>query len=126
MSVYYCRVILSKMVASFNIAGQGQNPARQASIKAGLPVTTPAWCLNEVCGSGLRAVALAYQQIKLGDANIVVAGGQENMSKVDSNAWMIYTFIEWSKYQTCICGHMHRQADRHHKHTHTHHLWPSR
>ncbi|KAK2145022.1 hypothetical protein LSH36_708g00023 [Paralvinella palmiformis] len=62
-------------------AGQGQNPARQASIKAGLPVTTPAWCLNEVCGSGLRAVALAYQQIKLGDANIVVAGGQENMSK---------------------------------------------
>jgi len=62
-------------------AGAGQGPARQAAIKAGLPVETPAWSLNQICGSGLRAVALAYQQIALGDAKIVVAGGQESMSQ---------------------------------------------
>ena len=61
-------------------AAQGQNPARQASIKAGLPERTTAWTINQVCGSGLRTVALAHQQIALGDAKIVVAGGQENMS----------------------------------------------
>ena len=62
-------------------AGAGQGPARQASIGAGLPVETPAWSLNQLCGSGLRAVALAYQQIREGDAKIVVAGGQESMSQ---------------------------------------------
>jgi acetyl-CoA C-acetyltransferase len=61
-------------------AAQGQNPARQASIGAGLPVGTTAWLLNQVCGSGLRTVAIALQQIQTGDANIVVAGGQENMT----------------------------------------------
>lgn len=61
-------------------AGQGMNPARQASRAAGVPDEAPAWGLNQVCGSGLRAVAVAYQQIKAGDASIVVAGGQENMS----------------------------------------------
>ena len=61
-------------------AGQGQNPARQASMKAGLPIGTTAWGLNQVCGSGLRTVAIAMQQIACGDAKIVVAGGQENMS----------------------------------------------
>ncbi len=61
-------------------AGQGQNPARQASIKAGLPIHTTAWGLNQVCGSGLRAVALGLQQIANGDAAIIVAGGQESMS----------------------------------------------
>ena len=61
-------------------AGQGQNPARQAHINAGLPVESAAWSINQVCGSGLRAVALAAQHIKLGDADIVAAGGQENMS----------------------------------------------
>ena len=61
-------------------AGQGQNPARQAHINAGLPVQSAAWSINQVCGSGLRAVALAAQHIKLGDADIVAAGGQENMS----------------------------------------------
>ncbi len=61
-------------------AGQGQNPARQASIGAGIPVETPAWGVNQLCGSGLRAVALGYQQIVNGDADIVVAGGQESMS----------------------------------------------
>lgn len=61
-------------------AGQGQNPARQAHIKAGLPIESAAWSLNQVCGSGLRAVALAAQHIQLGDAAIVAAGGQENMS----------------------------------------------
>ncbi|NOX72553.1 MAG: acetyl-CoA C-acetyltransferase [Alphaproteobacteria bacterium] len=60
--------------------GQGQNPARQAHINAGLPVESAAWGINQVCGSGLRAVALAAQQIQLGDADIVAAGGQENMS----------------------------------------------
>ncbi len=61
-------------------AGQGQNPARQAHIKAGLPIESPAWGINQVCGSGLRAVALGAQHIMLGDADIVAAGGQENMS----------------------------------------------
>ncbi|PIE14210.1 MAG: acetyl-CoA C-acyltransferase [Rhodobacterales bacterium] len=61
-------------------AGQGQNPARQAHINAGLPIESAAWGINQVCGSGLRSVALAAQHIQLGDADIVVAGGQENMS----------------------------------------------
>ncbi|KQN82094.1 acetyl-CoA acetyltransferase [Sphingomonas sp. Leaf67] len=61
-------------------AGQGQNPARQASMAAGVPKEVPAWSLNQVCGSGLRAVALAAQAIQTGDATIVVAGGQESMS----------------------------------------------
>lgn len=61
-------------------AGQGQNPARQAHINAGLPLESAAWGLNQVCGSGLRAVALGAQHIQLGDASIVCAGGQENMT----------------------------------------------
>lgn len=61
-------------------AGVGQNPARQASIAAGIPVDAPAWTMNQVCGSGLRTVALAAQQIASGASDIVVAGGQENMS----------------------------------------------
>jgi acetyl-CoA C-acetyltransferase len=62
-------------------AAQGQNPARQASIGAGLPIETPAWGLNQVCGSGLRAVVNGAQQIALGSAAIVIAGGQESMSQ---------------------------------------------
>ncbi len=61
-------------------AGAGQNPARQTAIKAGLPNTTPALTLNKVCGSGLKAVHLAVQAIRCGDAELVIAGGQENMS----------------------------------------------
>jgi acetyl-CoA C-acetyltransferase len=61
-------------------AGQGQNPARQAHINAGLPKESAAWSINQVCGSGLRAVALGAQHIQLGDAEIIVAGGQESMS----------------------------------------------
>ena len=61
-------------------AGQGQNPARQAHINAGLPIESAAWSINQVCGSGLRAVALGAQHIMLGDAEVVVAGGQESMS----------------------------------------------
>ncbi|MFG6282517.1 acetyl-CoA C-acetyltransferase [Arthrobacter sp. TPD3018] len=61
-------------------AAQGQNPARQASMAAGIPKEVPAWGVNQVCGSGLRAVALACQAIQTGDASIVVAGGQESMS----------------------------------------------
>src|SRR3974390_822298 len=61
-------------------AGEGQNPARQASIAAGIPVEIPAWGVNQLCGSGLRSVALGYQAILNGDSEIVVAGGQESMS----------------------------------------------
>lgn len=61
-------------------AAQGQNPARQASIGAGIPIESPAWEINMVCGSGLRTVALAAQAIQTGDSSIVVAGGQESMS----------------------------------------------
>src|SRR5208283_3185377 len=61
-------------------AGSGQNPARQALIKAGLPAAIPAMTINKVCGSGLKAVKLASQAVQCGDADIVIAGGQENMS----------------------------------------------
>ncbi len=69
-------------------AGQGQNPARQAAINAGLPIETPAWLVNMVCGSGLRSVALGYQAIKNGDSSIVVAGGQESMSQATHCAYL--------------------------------------
>lgn len=62
-------------------AGTGQNPARQASISAGIAKETPAWVVNQVCGSGLRTVALGFQAIKNQDANIVITGGQESMSR---------------------------------------------
>ncbi|EIW6612583.1 acetyl-CoA C-acetyltransferase [Clostridium perfringens] len=62
-------------------AGLGQNPARQAAVKAGLPVEIPSMTINKVCGSGLRCVALAAQMIKAGDADVIVAGGMENMSQ---------------------------------------------
>ena len=61
-------------------AAQGQNPARQAHVNAGLPIESAAWGINQVCGSGLRAVALGAQHIQLGDASIIAAGGQENMT----------------------------------------------
>ena len=61
-------------------AAQGQNPARQAMIKAGMPIEVPALTVNKVCGSGLRCVSLAAQMIKAGDADVIVAGGMENMS----------------------------------------------
>jgi acetyl-CoA C-acetyltransferase len=69
-------------------AGQGQNPARQASIAAGIPVDAPAWGVNQVCGSGLRAVALGAQQILTGASNIVLAGGQESMSQSQHAAYL--------------------------------------
>jgi acetyl-CoA C-acetyltransferase len=69
-------VILGQILS----AGQGQNPARQASIAAGIPVESPAWGVNQLCGSGLRTVALGYQAILNGDSDVVVAGGQESMS----------------------------------------------
>ena len=61
-------------------AGMGQNPARQAAINAGIPVSKPAYIVNQVCGSGLRSVASAFQSIKCDDSRIVIAGGQESMS----------------------------------------------
>lgn len=70
-------VILGQVLA----AGQGQNPARKAAINAGLPATCPAMTINKVCGSGLKAVSLGVQAILLGDAEVVIAGGQENMSQ---------------------------------------------
>jgi acetyl-CoA C-acetyltransferase len=69
-------VILGQVLA----AGSGQNPARQSLIKAGLPAAIPAMTINKVCGSGLKAVMLAAQAVRCGDADIVIAGGQENMS----------------------------------------------
>ncbi|RUP07662.1 acetyl-CoA C-acetyltransferase [Hyphomicrobium sp.] len=69
-------------------AAQGQGPARQASVGAGIPVDSPAWSVNQICGSGLRAVALGMQQIQTGSASIVVAGGQESMSQSTHAAHM--------------------------------------
>src|SRR5512143_3101181 len=70
-------VILGQILA----AGQGQNPARQAAINAGIPQQATAYGINQLCGSGLRSVALGYQSLLLGETNIVVAGGQESMSQ---------------------------------------------
>jgi acetyl-CoA C-acetyltransferase len=70
-------VILGQILS----AGAGQNPARQASIAAGIPVDAPAWGMNQLCGSGLRAVALGAQQIQSGSSSVVIAGGQESMSQ---------------------------------------------
>ena len=69
-------VILGQVLS----AGEGQNPGRQAAMKAGIPQEKTAWLLNQLCGSGLRTVAIGMQQIANGDANIIVAGGQESMS----------------------------------------------
>jgi acetyl-CoA C-acetyltransferase len=69
-------------------AGEGQNPVRQAAMKAGIPQEKTAWSLNQVCGSGLRAVALGMQQIASGDAKVIVAGGQESMTKAPHVAHM--------------------------------------
>jgi acetyl-CoA C-acetyltransferase len=77
-------VILGQILS----AGQGQNPARQASIAAGIPVESPAWGVNQLCGSGLRTVALGYQAILNGDSDIVVAGGQESMSMAPHCAYL--------------------------------------
>ncbi|HWE05771.1 MAG TPA: acetyl-CoA C-acetyltransferase [Rhizomicrobium sp.] len=69
-------------------AAQGQNPARQAAVNAGIPVETPGWIVNQLCGSGLRAVALGFQAIVNGDSAIVVVGGQESMSQAPHAAWL--------------------------------------
>jgi acetyl-CoA C-acetyltransferase len=79
-----CEVIMGQILT----AGQGQNPARQASIAAGIPVESPAWGVNQLCGSGLRSVALGYQAILNGDSDIVVAGGQESMSQAPHCAYL--------------------------------------
>ena len=79
-------------------AAQGQNPARQASINAGIPVTTPAWGMNQLCGSGLRAVALGLQQIATGDANIILAGGMESMSRAP-HAQFLRDGVKMGDYQ---------------------------
>jgi acetyl-CoA C-acetyltransferase len=77
-------VILGQILS----AAQGQNPARQASVNAGIPVEVPAWGVNQLCGSGLRSVALGYQAIVNGDSTIVVAGGQESMSMAPHAAYL--------------------------------------
>ena len=77
-------VILGQILS----AAQGQNPARQASINSGIPVEVPAWGVNQLCGSGLRAVALGFQAVVNGDSSIVVAGGQESMSMAPHAAYL--------------------------------------
>ncbi|MFN3482238.1 MAG: acetyl-CoA C-acetyltransferase, partial [Rhabdaerophilum calidifontis] len=77
-------VIMGQVLA----AGQGQNPARQAAMAAGIPQERTAWGLNQLCGSGLRAVAIGMQQIKSGDARIIVAGGQESMTLAPHAAYL--------------------------------------
>ncbi|MCE9521538.1 MAG: acetyl-CoA C-acyltransferase, partial [Alphaproteobacteria bacterium] len=77
-------VILGQILS----AAQGQNPARIASINAGVPVEVPAWGVNQLCGSGLRSVALGYQAVVNGDSSIVIAGGQESMSMAPHAAYL--------------------------------------
>ena len=75
-----CEEIDEVILGQVLTAGAGQNPARQAAIKSGIPIDKPAYIVNQVCGSGIRAVASAFQSIKAGDTKIALAGGQENMS----------------------------------------------
>src|SRR6201999_1700620 len=77
-------VLLGKVLT----AAQAQNPARQAAMAGGVPQEKTAWSLNQVCGSGLRAVALGMQQIANGDANVIVAGGQESMTLAPHAAYL--------------------------------------
>ena len=93
-------VILGQVLA----AGQGQNPARQAAINAGIPKESPAWGMNQLCGSGLRAVALGMQQIASGDAAIVAAGGMESMSKAPHAAHLrdSVKMGDWAMIDTMI------------------------
>ena len=74
-------VVDEVVMGSVISAGLGQNPARQAQIGAGIPARAAALTINKVCGSGLRAVSLAAQMIRAGDADVIVAGGMENMSR---------------------------------------------
>ena len=81
--------------------GEGQNPARQASVKAGIPYSVPAIGVNMLCGSGLKAVAMGYQAVKCGDSSIVVAGGQESMSTVSLiNPLTHYQTTNFGLFQT--------------------------
>ncbi len=79
-SKFSCDEIDEVIMGQVLTAGSGQNPARQAAVNAGIPTSKPAHIINQVCGSGLRAVISGYQSIKLGDAKNIIAGGQENMS----------------------------------------------
>ncbi|MFZ1894189.1 MAG: acetyl-CoA C-acetyltransferase [Rhodoplanes sp.] len=76
------------IIGQILVAGQGQNPARQASLNAGIPVEAPAWGINQLCGSGLRTVALGAQQLVEGNANVVLAGGQESMTLAPHFAYL--------------------------------------
>ena len=76
------------IIGQILVAGQGQNPARQASVNAGIPVEAPAWGINQLCGSGLRTVALGAQQLVEGNANVVLAGGQESMTLAPHFAYL--------------------------------------
>ncbi|MFZ1885914.1 MAG: acetyl-CoA C-acetyltransferase [Rhodoplanes sp.] len=76
------------IIGQILVAGQGQNPARQASINAGIPVEAPAWGINQLCGSGLRTVALGAQQLVEGNADVVLAGGQESMTLAPHFAYL--------------------------------------
>ncbi len=76
------------IIGQILVAGQGQNPARQASVNAGIPVEAPAWGINQLCGSGLRTVALGAQQLVEGNANVVLAGGQELMTLAPHFAYL--------------------------------------
>lgn len=76
------------MLGQILTAAQGQNPARQASVNAGLPVDVPAYGVNMLCGSGLKTVAMAYQAVKSGDSSIVIAGGQESMSQAPHASYL--------------------------------------
>ncbi|MFZ0458430.1 MAG: acetyl-CoA C-acetyltransferase [Rhodoplanes sp.] len=76
------------IIGQILVAGQGQNPARQASINAGIPVEAPAWGINQLCGSGLRSVALGAQQLVEGNADVVLAGGQESMTLAPHFAYL--------------------------------------
>ena len=87
-------------------AGAGQNPARQAAVAAGIPVERTAFGINQLCGSGLRAVALAAQQIATGDASIVVAGGQESMTQsphaANSSCSLRVSWYFWATFSAVL------------------------
>src|SRR3546814_8131776 len=89
-------------------AGQGQNPARQAAMAAGIPQEIPAWGVNQVCGSGLRSVASAVQPIMNGDANIVIAGGQERSEEHTSE---LQSLMRITYAVLCLQKHIHHKDE---------------
>ena len=95
-------IIKGNSFLSIKFEGEGQNPARQASVNAGIPVSVPAYGVNMMCGSGLKSVAMGYQAIRSGDSSVVVAGGQESMSKASDFCISFVSYTYFNHYTVSL------------------------